>query len=89
MQAAGLHQAAAPAHDSDSDDVSDEEQYAEGDDWQGEDEEVSPEDERAMAAFMVCAAGAGLAYCYGNEATRLKSRASPRTHEIIYNAEPR
>lgn len=56
MQAAGLHQAAAQVagRDSDSDEASDDEASAEAGDWE-EHEEVSPEDERAMAAFMVCA----------------------------------
>lgn len=39
--------------DSDSEDASDDEAFGEGDQWEEEPEEVSPEDERAMAAFMV------------------------------------
>ena len=54
MQAAGLHQAAAQVagRDSDSEDASDDEASAEAADWEAH-EEVSPEDEQAMAAFMV------------------------------------
>lgn len=39
--------------DSDSDDASDDEAFNESGEWEEEHEEVSPEDERAMAAFMV------------------------------------
>ena len=39
--------------DSDSESASDDEAFGEGGDYEEEHEEVSPEDERAMAAFMV------------------------------------
>ena len=47
-------QRAAPtAADSDSDDLSDYERYSEPDAFDADDIEVSPDDEQALAAFMV------------------------------------
>ena len=51
MQAA--HQTAVMSRDSDSDDDGDLDQYSELDGFDGGEVEVSPEDEEALAAFMV------------------------------------
>ena len=56
-------QAASSAIDSDSDDGDDYEQYSDLDAFDADDIEVSPDDEQALAAFMVSTAFANMPSC--------------------------